>query len=88
MVFTLPATTVQGVSFTADNRRLAVADREGGLHVATLANDVYVECGGSDELEFMASNVPSGLAVGGQPTTYTPSFAWVTRELIAVAKKP
>ena len=38
VVFTLPATTVQGVSFSNDGRHLVVADRKGGLHVTTLAN--------------------------------------------------
>ena len=38
VVFTLPATTVQGVSFSNDDRHLVIVDREGGLHVTTLAN--------------------------------------------------
>jgi WD40 repeat protein len=36
VVFTLPATSVHGVSFTEDDRRLVVADRAGGLHVTDL----------------------------------------------------
>ncbi|MGP0031281.1 MAG: toll/interleukin-1 receptor domain-containing protein [Acidimicrobiales bacterium] len=38
VIFTLPATTVAGVSFSADDRLLAVLDDSGGLHVTTLAS--------------------------------------------------
>ncbi len=38
VVFTLPATSVAGVTFSNDDRLLAVADQSGGLHVSTLSN--------------------------------------------------
>ena len=37
-VFTLPATTVQDVTFTPDDRFLVVVDSSGGLHVVDLAD--------------------------------------------------
>ncbi len=37
-VFTLPATTVSGVTFSDDDRLLVVADQSGGLHIATLSS--------------------------------------------------
>ncbi len=43
VVFTLPATTVEGVTLSPDDRYLVVADGSGGLHVADLADhDVVV----------------------------------------------
>jgi WD40 repeat protein len=48
-VFTLPATTVAGVSFSQDNRLLLVIDANGHLHVATLATGrTVVGAGWSD----------------------------------------
>ena len=38
VVFTLPASAVQGVAFSPDDRFLVVADHAGGLHVTTLAS--------------------------------------------------
>jgi len=37
-IFTLPATTLSGVTFSDDDRLLAVADQSGDLHVTTLAS--------------------------------------------------
>ncbi len=45
-VFTLPATTVAGVSFSTDDRLLAVIDGAGRLHVTTLATRHTVVGGG------------------------------------------
>jgi WD40 repeat protein len=36
VVFTLPATTTSGVTFSRDDRLLVVADQFGGLHITTL----------------------------------------------------
>ena len=36
VVFTLPATTVEDVSFSPDGRYLVVTDSSGGMHVADL----------------------------------------------------
>jgi len=38
VVFTMPATTTSGVTFSDDDRLLVVADQSGGLHVTTLTN--------------------------------------------------
>jgi len=38
VVFTLPATTVSRVSFSADDRLLAVTDAQGRLHITTLSS--------------------------------------------------
>jgi WD40 repeat protein len=38
VVFTLPATTTSGVTFSDDNRLLVVADQSGGLHITTLSS--------------------------------------------------
>ena len=38
LVFTLPATSISGVSFSDDDRLLVVADQSGGLHISTLSS--------------------------------------------------
>jgi WD40 repeat protein len=38
VAFTMPATTVSGVTFSGDDRLLVVADQFGGLHIATLSS--------------------------------------------------
>ncbi len=38
LFFTLPATTISGVTFSDDDRLLVVADQSGGLHITTLSS--------------------------------------------------